>query len=377
MRVTGVESIPMETAIDTVTRKGGSSAQTITVNPVMARVETDAGITGVGESFVFDPEGSEARMVAAGIDALADRIVGEDPRDVVARWHEMYTDAKRSTAYRSLSAIDEALWDIKGKDADKPLYRLLGGDAGEVEAYATFPHFKEAERLVEDSEWLADRGFRLMKIVATGDLEHDRHRVRTVAEGSPDGFGLAIDANTSYGFADALRIAETGAEHDLAWFEEPISHLDVQGQARLNERTAVPIAAYQTHRPHYPAVEHLRADALEIYQPTLDLVGGVTAADNVATLVEGFDKRFVPHTFGPGVNYAASLHVCAATPACDLIEFAVFDDTLDDPGRFIASPYLENQGEIRMDEDGTIRPPEGPGIGVEVDEDALEAYRID
>ena len=94
----------------------------------MARVETDAGIQGVGESFVFDPEGSEARMVARGIDALADRIVGEDPRDVVARWHEMYTDAKRSTAYRALSAIDEALWDVKGKDADKPLYRLLGGE---------------------------------------------------------------------------------------------------------------------------------------------------------------------------------------------------------------------------------------------------------
>ncbi|MFB6159572.1 MAG: mandelate racemase/muconate lactonizing enzyme family protein [Haloferacaceae archaeon] len=377
MRVTDVEAIPMETAIDTVTRQGGSSAQTITVNPVMARVETDAGLTGVGETFVFDPEGSEARMVAEGIEAMASRVEGEDPRDVVARWHEMYTDAKRSTGYRSMSAIDEALWDLKGKDAGKPVYQLLGGEVGEIEAYATFPHFKEADQLVADSEWLHEKGFPLMKIVATGDLEHDRHRVRTVAEGSPEGFGLAIDANTSYGFSDALKIAETGAEHDLEWFEEPISHLDVQGQARLNDRTTVSIAAYQTHRPHYPAVEHLRADALEIYQPTLDLVGGVTAADNVASMVEGFGKRFVPHTFGPGVNYAASLHVCAATPACDLIEFAVFDDTIDDPGRFITSPYLANQDDIYVEDDGTIRPPDGPGLGVEVDEAALEEYRID
>jgi L-alanine-DL-glutamate epimerase-like enolase superfamily enzyme len=141
MRVTDVEAIPMETAIDTVTRQGGSSAQTITVNPVMARIETDAGITGVGETFVFDPEGSEARMVAEGIEAMASRVEGEDPRNVVARWHEMYTDAKRSTAYRSMSAVDEALWDIKGKDAGKPVYQLLGGEVGDVEAYATFPHF--------------------------------------------------------------------------------------------------------------------------------------------------------------------------------------------------------------------------------------------
>ena len=161
----------------------------------------------------------------------------------------------------------------------------------------------------------------------------------------------------------------------MEWFEEPIAHTDIDGQAALNERTSVPISGYQTHTPHYPALDHLEADALEIYQPALDLSCGITGAQRVATLVEAYNKRFLPHAFGPVVNYAASLHVAMASPVCSRIEYAVYDDTVDDPGEFVASPYIANQQDYSVDDGGKISPPDKPGLGVEVDEDVLEEYR--
>lgn len=377
MEVTTVEAIPLESPVDTVQMKTGDKEQTVAVLPVLVKVQTDTGITGLGETLTYDPTGEEAKFTAQGIQTLARHLVGENPLDVSQRWSDLYQHVKRSGAFKALSALDEALWDIAGKDAGKPLYELLGGKTSPVAAYATFPHRKETDELAEDGAWLAEAGFETMKITVGSGVEADRDRLETIAAALPDGFGFAMDANTSYGFTEALRLGRTASELEMEWFEEPISHTDIDGQAELNRRLDVPIAAYQSHYPHYPAVDHLRANALEIYQPSLYVCGGVTPGSRVATLVEAFDKRFVPHAFGPLVNYAASLHVCVASPACDLIEFAVYDDEIDDPGQYIASPYVRNQDEFGLDDDGTISPPDSPGIGVELDESRVESLRLD
>lgn len=112
-------------------------------------------------------------------------------------------------------------------------------------------------------------------------------------------------------------------------------------------------------------------------QPALYLCGGVTAGNRVATSVEAFDKRFVPHAFAPLINYAVSPHVCVASPACDLIEFAVYDHDIGDPGEYLASPYVANQGEFSLNDDGTISPPDAPGLGIELDEDVVAELRLD
>lgn len=377
MEVTEVEAIPLESPVDSVQMKLGEGEQSVGVLPVIVKVHTDEGITGIGETQTYDPTGEEAKFTAQGVATLAPHLCGENPLAVNQRWNDLYQRVKRSGAFKSLSAIDEALWDIVGKDAGKPLYELLGGSAGAVGAYATFPHRKSTEELVEDATWLAEAGFTSMKITVGTDLEADRERITTIAEALPDGFGLSMDANTSYGFTDALSLARTASELGMEWFEEPIPHTDIEGQAELNRRTDVPIAAYQSHSPHYPAVDHLQANALEVYQPALYLCGGVTAANRIATLVESFDKRFVPHAFGPLVNYAASLHVSIASPACDLVEFAVYDDDAADPGEYIASPYVANQEAFSLDADGTISPPDAPGLGVELDDEMIEQLRLD
>ncbi|MFB6124087.1 MAG: mandelate racemase/muconate lactonizing enzyme family protein [Haloferacaceae archaeon] len=375
MEITDVETILMDSAVDAASLPAEVDERSIEISSVIVRLHTDEGITGLGESFYRSVEHN--RFLARSIEAMGDHVVGEDPRDVTARWHDLHVHVKRSGAWGALSALDEAMWDVKGKDAGKPVYQLLGGQASDVKAYATFPASKTPAELQDSARWLADKGFRAMKIGAGFGVAEDRERIDAVMDSIPEGFGLAIDANTSYGFDDALAVAETASERELEWFEEPISHTDIEGQATLNRRVSVPISGYQTHTPHYPAVDHLRSNALEIYQPSLDYVGGVTGANRVATLVEAFNKRLVPHALGPAVNYAASLHVAAASRACSLVEFAVLDEDVDDPGTYVAGPYVENADAIYVRDGGSVPAPERPGLGVELDEDVLEAYRLD
>jgi len=376
MQIEKVEPIVLESAIGTVSLPGGKNAFDATVTPVVTRVYTDEGIVGLGETYLDDPSGHKAMTAAKGMEALGHELQGKDPRDISTCWHEMYVHVKREGSYRAMSAIDEALWDIKGKEAEKPVYELLGGKVGEVEAYATFPLSKPADELIEDAQWLADKGFPTMKIVAGHSVRNDREKITEVAENIPDELGLAIDSNTTYTVQEAMKVGETASELGLEWFEEPVSHTNIQGQAQLNRDLSVPISAYQNHLAHYPAVDHLEANAIEIYQPALDYVGGITAANRVATMIEPYDKKLVPHAFGPVINYSASLHVAAVSPACSLIEFGVYSDEIEDPGEYIASPYVDNQSDIYVQDGGVIEPPERPGLGLKLDDEMVEQYRL-
>lgn len=376
MKIEKVEPIVLESAIGTVSMPGGKSAFEATVTPVVAKVHTDNGTVGLGETYLDDPSGHKAMTAAKGMEALGHEIEGKDPCDVLDRWHEMYVHVKREGSFRALSAVDEALWDIKGKEAGKPVYELLGGEVGEVKAYATFPLSKSADQLIDDAQWLADKGFPTMKIVAGHGVKKDREKISTVAQELPENLGLAIDSNTTYTVQEAMKVGQTAEEYDLEWFEEPVSHTNIQGMAQLNRDLSVAISAYQNHLAHYPAVDHLEANAIEIYQPALDYVGGITAANRVGTMIEPYDKKLVPHAFGPVINYSASLHVAAASPACSLIEFGVYSDEVDDPGEYIASPYVKNQEDVYVRDGGVIRPPEKPGFGLELDEELVEEYRL-
>ncbi|MDR7523413.1 MAG: mandelate racemase/muconate lactonizing enzyme family protein [Armatimonadota bacterium] len=345
------------------------------ISAALVEVRTDEGVTGYGESFYRSLE--ETRALAASVRALGRHLLGCSPLDVHQRWHELYGHAKRSGAWGALSALDEALWDIKGKVAARPVYDLLGGLTTPVRAYATFPLGRTVDDLVEVASWLARHGFALMKIPVGHGVDADRRLIRDLTARLPEGFGLAIDANTTYTITEALAVGQTAAECGVAWFEEPIEHTNIQGMVELSRRLSVPIAGYQTYNTHYPALELLKAGALDIYQPSLDYVGGVTAAQRVGVLVEAFGKRLVPHTLGPIVNFAASLHVAASQRACTLIEFPVVSRAVDDPGRFHAGLYVTNIEEISLRSDGTLRPPERPGVGVEIDWDAVRAVEID
>jgi L-alanine-DL-glutamate epimerase-like enolase superfamily enzyme len=349
--------------------------RTMEIASVLVEVETNEGIKGYGESFYRSLE--DCRFLAVNVRSLGRHLIGKNPLDVQQRWHEMYVQAKRSGGYAAMSALDEALWDIKGKVAGRPVYDLLGGKTTPVRPYATFPIERSSEELVDDAQWLRSSGFLNMKIAVGHGVEEDRRHIQYVVERLPEDFRLAIDANTTYSFEDAFRLGKTASELELLWFEEPVEHLSIQRTAELNNRLSVPIAGYQTYNTHYPVVDLLRANALDIYQPSLDYVGGITAAQRVGTLVEAFGKRLVPHTMGPVVNFAASLHVAVAQRACTLVEFPVLSRDYPDPGTFQAGRYMANVNEVALQRDGTVSPPERPGLGVELDWDAIEAVEVE
>lgn len=345
--------------------------RSLDVSAVLVEIETDEGITGVGESFYRSLD--DNRFLAESVRAMARHLVGKDPLETSQRWQELYVQVKRSGAYGALSALDEALWDIKGKAAGMPIYQLLGGKTTDVHAYATYPLGTTAAEVADGAAWLAEHHFATMKIPVGRGVDRDCRLIEELVPRLPEGFGLAIDANTTYGFGDAMSVARVAGAHGLSWFEEPIEHLDILGMAELNRRSGVPIAGYQTYNTHYPALELLMANALDVYQPSLDYVGGVTAASRVGALVETFNKRLVPHTMGPIVNFTASLHVAAAQRACTLIEFPVLSRDLDDPGRVHTGTYVLNVDDISLREDGTVAPPDKPGIGVEIDWDMVRS----
>jgi hypothetical protein len=243
MEITEIETHVLSGGVDAATIPSVGSVE---VGSVLVEVHTDEDITGLGESF-HRQRVEDNIMLAKAVESLEQYLIGEDPRRITEHWSDLYVHAKRSGAYKALSAIDEALWDIAGKRAGVPLYQLLGGKHGELGAYATFPIQKEAEALLEDGRWLAEKGFDCLKITAGLGVETDRQRIDTIASGLPDGFGLAIDANTSYDFTDAIRLANSTEEHELVWFEEPIAHTDIEGYAEFRRQTTVPVAGYQTH----------------------------------------------------------------------------------------------------------------------------------
>ena len=369
LQVTGVTVRLLRSVVGSVDLPDQAGLRTLEISSVLVEVHTRAGIDGYGESFYRSLQ--DCRFLAENVRALSRHLVGKNPLDVQARWQEMYVQAKRSGGYAALSALDEALWDIKGKVAERPVYDLLGGKTTPVRAYATFPIERSAEELIEDAHWLQSNGFSHMKIAVGHGVEEDRRHIRTIAEGLPAGFNLAIDANTTYRFEEAFRLARTASELELLWFEEPVEHLSIDRNAELNNRLSVPIAGYQTYNTHYPALDLLRANALDIYQPSLDYVGGITAAHRVGVLVEAFGKSLVPHTMGPVVNFAASLHVAASQRACTLIEFPVLSRDLSEANVFQAGRYMANVQEIGLNQEGTLSPPDRPGLGVELDWDAV------
>jgi len=371
MKVTSIDVHVLKNIFDAVQIPDQAGMRELTISSVLVEVHTDEGLSGLGESFCRHL--AETHALAASVKALGAKLIGKDPRQVVRRWHELYVDAKRTGGYGALSAFDEALWDIKGKAANQPVYQLLGGDSSPVRPYATFPIHRSVQQLAEDAAWLREHGFERMKITVGSDLRQDEANIRYLQENLPDGFQFAIDANTTYTFRDAYRIGSIASEAGCMWFEEPVEHLNIRANAELNNRLSVPIAGYQTYNTHYAALPLLEANALDVYQPSLDYVGGITAAMRIGALVEAFGKAHVPHTMGPIVNFVASLHVAVADRNCHLIEHPVLSRDLSNPGQFHAGKYMANVTDIAVRPDGTIAPPEGPGLGIELDRAALQA----
>ncbi|MFD1646233.1 mandelate racemase/muconate lactonizing enzyme family protein [Haloarchaeobius litoreus] len=321
-------------------------------------VETDAGITGLCASPSF----------AGGLSyetPLSLFLTGEEPHDV---------DAIR----RKLESIDLigprpwhlelALWDIIGKDAGKPVYELLGGSGDAIPCYASTGEVQAADERIEYVQDRVDEGFQAVKLRVAE--KEDVEVVRAVRESFPD-LPLMVDANKGWAvrvmaneerwrYKDALEVARELADiGGIEWFEEPLPRHDYEGYARLREATDVPIAGGEFNDRPGELYRFLDHDALDVLQPDAALATGIRAGVSVAEAAEEQGVEFVPHTWTNGIGFAANLHVMAAagSPWC---EFPIEPPWTPEVRDFLLEGTFHH-------EDGYVTPPDGPGLGVELD----------
>jgi len=342
----------------------------------LVSVETSAGIQGWGEAY-----GPSRPIAAAVTDFFTPLLCGRDPLDTEALWHLLYARSidygQKGTLLAAISALDIAFWDIKARFAGLPLYRLLGGAETEaLPCYATGFYFTEGEPLehsfAREAETYVRQGFSAVKMKVGLGVERDAVLVGLVRGVIGKRVRLMIDANHAYDPVTATALGRRIEQHDIHWFEEPVSPLDVDGYLEVKRRIAIPLAGGECEYTRFGFEPLLRRRAVDYAQPDLCACGGVSEGMKIATLASLYNVHVTPHVWGSSIGQAAALHFYAARPRQPF--------TLTPEERLIECDQTENPlrtGIVRNPiilEHGRWRLPQTPGLGVEVSEEALQRF---
>jgi L-alanine-DL-glutamate epimerase-like enolase superfamily enzyme len=333
---------------------------------VVVKVTTDEGIVGWGESHHGRAAGSVAHIVNS---LLRYFLIGEDAGDIVGAWNRIYTMQLRSHGLGAataiaMSGIDQALWDIKGKVANLPLHRLLGGAPRPVPAYAGGVWLEPA-KLVDEVAAAMALGYRAVKLRGGDTPANDLARTRAVREAFGDDLTIMVDANTNYELRDALRVTPGFIELGVRWLEEPFAPHDYRSYAAARAQ-GLQLAAGENHYTRFEFARLVEEGKVDILQPDLSKSGGITEVLRIAALGSTWKLPLCPHTATTGINMAVTIHVLAA-----IDNAGYFEGDISEPNPFrtqlVSQPYA-------VAADGTVRPLEKPGIGVEIDEDFMRAH---
>lgn len=337
---------------------------------IIVRVETDQGLVGYGEAHPGRSPGAVASLINSTLDPL---IAGMDACDVVGVWArvnrmQLSSHGLGAGAALAVSGIDMALWDIRGKAANMPLYRLLGGSRRRIPAYAggIALGFQPPASLVEEAREYVERGYRAVKLRLGDNAREDIARVQAVRAALGDEIEILTDANTNYTLADARRVIPALAEARVAWLEEPFGCNDF-GAYRAGGAISplVPIAAGENHYTRFEFARLIEERVVQILQPDLSKTGGITEGMRIAAMASAWGLPVHPHSSATGLNHAASIHFLAA---------------LDNGGYFEAcvskfNPLRDMFGTVfEIGADGCVEPLERPGIGLDVDESIFDRF---
>ncbi len=337
----------------------------------LVAVRTDEGVTGFGSVYTNDA------LVHGALGVLEPLYRGEnalEPERVSEklRQHSFWMGRGGSIEH-TISGIDIALWDILGKATGQPVGRLLGGRYRErVKPYASLL-MDEPELLTAHLLQLKSQGYRAFKMgwgpFGRKSAALDEAIVRAARDAIGPDMLLMVDAGGSdafwfHGYKWALRTSHMLADYDVAWFEEPLRPDAIEEYALLRRTSTVPISGgevltrRQTFRPR------LETRALDIVQPDVTKVGGITESRRIAWMAQDHGVRFIPHGWNTAIGLAADLQLASALPDTDLVEYIT------------GSPYLDELvvGGWQLDEDGMLAIPDAPGLGVTLDMDAVAKF---
>ncbi|MBD9539603.1 MULTISPECIES: mandelate racemase/muconate lactonizing enzyme family protein [Ensifer] len=344
---------------------------------VLVEIECDDGTIGWGECL------GPARPNAAVVAAYTPWLIGQDPRQTEKLWAILYNalrdQGQRGLAVTALSGIDIALWDIKGKHYRASVSMLLGGRWREsVRAYATGSFKRDGvDRVSDNALEMAERraqGFHACKIKIGFGIDEDLRVIRAVREAIGDEMRLMIDANHGYTVTEAIRLGKAAADYDIDWFEEPVVPEQLSAYRAVSAGQPIPVAGGETWHGRYGMWPAIESRAVDILQPDLCGCGGFSEMAKITSLATLHGVRIVPHVWGTGVHIAAALQFMAAmtpdpvrvNPIEPILEF----DRTENPFR---QAVLKAPIEAV---DGVVAIPDAPGLGIEIDRDALARFKM-
>lgn len=355
------------------TPEGGWSAELQPEDCVhtLIAVSTDEGLTGWGSVF------TNADLVRASLNVLRPLYTGEnalEPERVSEKLHQnTFWLGRGGSITHTISGIDIALWDILGKASGQPVGRLLGGRYRDrVRPYASLL-MREPERMPDELLPVKAQGFRAFKIgwgpFGKRSNAVDEAIVRAARKAiGPDSL-LMVDAGASDAFWPqnlkwALRTAEMLEEYDVTWFEEPLHPDALDDYVALRDSSAVPIAGGEVLTRRQSFQPWLEAGAFDIVQPDVTKCGGLSEERRIAWMAREHGIKFIPHGWNTAVGLASDLQIASVFPETDLVEYLT------------GSPFIDEiaKGGWRLDSGGMLEIPDRPGLGIEIDLDALAVY---
>jgi L-alanine-DL-glutamate epimerase-like enolase superfamily enzyme len=388
MKIADIRTIPISCAVDPpyASAAGMQSRR----GALLVEIETDDGTIGIGEA------GAGGGITRPMIDQhLKPLLLGQDPLLIEGLWQKMWARTRqygrRGLVMHAISGIDIALWDIAGKVAKMPVYKLLGACRDRVEAYASggfYQEGKSAADLAAEAEGYRARGFKGMKMKVgrnpstqthlrelIGNAEfcevepsEDLARVAAVRDALGPKGKLMVDVNCAWSPAMAIQMGREMERYNLYWIEEPVATDDIDGSAEVARALATPIAGYETELGLYGFRELISRGAVDIVQLDLAWSGGFSEGRRIAAYADAHHRMVAPHAFAGAVLLMASLHFAAAIPNGLNLEWdqnpnAIREELLKEP--------------LRLEADGTVKLSERPGLGIELDRAAVDRYRTD
>jgi L-alanine-DL-glutamate epimerase-like enolase superfamily enzyme len=372
LRITDVRAYPTSFPVDPKNSVTLGIGRAVKRDAVIVKVSTDNGVTGWGEAHHGRCPGAVAHLVNTTMKQL---VVGQDANDITGVWKKVYDKQLASHgmgagACLALSGIDMALWDIRGKALKLPLYKLLGGRSKPIPAYAggVSLGYQDPISLAEEARPHVQAGYKAIKLRIGDSVSRDIERISIIRKTFGDELVILTDANIGYTVGDARAAMPALDDMNVGWLEEPFpahDYLSYREAARLGR---TPLAAGENHYTRFEFNRVIEDGAITILQPDLSKTGGLTEALRIAALASSWKLPIHPHTSMTGLNMAATIHFLAAIEnggyfEADISKSNLFRDEL------VSTPY-------KVDGEGNVVPLEADGIGVELDENFLQAHPV-
>ena len=355
---------------------------------VLVQVDTDAGITGWGEVTTY-PGPVANRAIAAMIAQAGDFLAGEEADQIERLWHRTFRSftymGSRGATTALISAIDIALWDIRGKELGLPIYQLLGGKVRDsIALYTHPPEPRTVSDAIADARQIVDAGYEAFKFdpmmrfipgnhggYMDGQLSREGMAtadeiVAAVREAVGPDIEILVDAHGMYNVPTAIELANRLARHDIHWFEEPVPVESHRALEQVRKEVGVKISVGERLHTRWEFVPILEKGLADFIMPDVTWTGGISELRKIAAMAEAYYVPVSPHDAGGPINILAGAHVMMTTPNFYKLETSRYElsaySALIEPGLDIRS--------------GRLTVPEGPGLGAEINLDYLRSHLV-